>query len=128
MPVYGNMIRFKMRDATGGSNYLSMRKVHKPLGILIYLLTKAKFYYLHEVEHHDKIMFPEFDFDLRLIFGFYLLVLVIFWTFMNLLLINKPNRFRHRVMKDNTGFFSTAQKSAHSKLLDLKSDGTVRAA
>lgn len=114
-----------MRDPVDGKNYLSNRKVHKFLGILIYLLTKAKLFYLHEVEKYDNELFPKSPIDLRWIVVIYLLALVVMWTFINLLLINKPARFRHKVMKDNTGFFSTAQKTTHYKILDLRNDGTV---
>lgn len=114
-----------MRDPVNGTNYLSQRRIHKPLGILIYVLTKAKLFYLHEVEQSDKVLFPNVSFNIHWIFVAYLVLLVIFWTVLNVLFINKPGRFRDKVMRDNTGRFSTAVKKVHSNLLDLRTDGTV---
>lgn len=114
-----------MRDPIGGSAYLSNRRIHKPLGILIYLLTKAKLYFLHDVEKLDNVMLPNLSFDLRFVFVAYIALLIIFWTLLNVMFINKPGRYRHKTMKDNTGFFNTAQKTIHNRLLDLRTDGTV---
>lgn len=123
--MFGNLTRFKMRDPKEGQSYLSMRMTHKFLGILIYLVVKAKFFSLHNLEQHDKILFPSLGFSLVYIFAIYIGVLMSAWIVMNILFINKATIFRNKSIKDNTGYFNSAQKTSHMKLLDLSSDNMV---
>jgi hypothetical protein len=114
-----------MRDPDQGQSYLGMRKTHKYLGILIYIIVKGKFYFLHSMEQHDKVLFPDLGFNLCYIFAIYGGVLLSGWVLMNVLFINKATIFRNKEIKDNTGFFNSAQKTTHMKLLDLRSDTMV---
>ena len=102
-----------------------MRKIHKFLGILIYITVKAKFYFLHSTEQNDKILFPDLRFNLCFIFAIYGGILLAGWIVLNVLFINKATMFRNKVIKDNTGFFNSAEKTSHMKLLDLRSDTMV---
>ena len=115
-----------MRDPVNGLNYLTMRRIHQALGITIYILLKAKIYLLHRIEDHDQVLFPGLRFNLRYIYALYLIILVSVWMFLTTLLFKNASRFRHKVMQDNTGYFNTAQKSNHKKMLDLLTDGTVK--
>ena len=121
----GNSTRVKMRMKKDGNGYLKIRKLHKWSGILLYLITKTKLFFITRIEDHDQIIWPTSESGLQIIFMIYIGVLVLVWMFVVAMYTVGASRFRNKTVPQDNTVFDTAEKGMHFKLLDLKSDQTL---
>ena len=114
-----------MRDPKASVSYFTTRTMHKIFGILIYIMSKLKFYYIHRIEKEDKILFPTITFNFEYIYVVYIIVVAALWLMTYTLHIGLRRRFRDKAIKDNTGYFDSKQKMMHTRLLDAQVDHTL---
>lgn len=123
IPVFGALVRSKMRDPKNKGDYHTFRRLHKAAGITLWLVVKAKLYFLARLEDASQVLYQaESQFRFQLGFFIYAGVLLACWIIIFVVFQVMQDKFRNKILPDNTGEFSTAQTQVHKYLLESQSD------
>ena len=112
-----------MRDPNNKGDYHTFRRLHKAAGITLWLVVKTKLYFLARLEDASQVLYQsESQFRCQLGFIIYAGVLLASWIIIIVIFQGMQDKFRNKVLPDNTGEFSTAQAQVHKYLLEAGND------
>lgn|SRR3990167_6605121 len=112
-----------MRDPNDKGSYHSFRRLHKLAGITLWVVMKTKLFLLARLEDESQVFYQS-DSKFRFQMGYiiYAGILLAAWIIMFVVFHTMHEKFRNKVLQDNTGEFSTAQTQVHKYLLEARND------